>query len=167
MLTGSFASSFHGAPRSTQDIDVVISATLDQLRAFVALLPRQDYYVDQGAALAARREEGQFNVIDFATGWKVDLIIRKSRPFSYAEFERRSIVNFRGMPVAIATAEDVVIAKLEWAKLGESQRQIEDAAGILKIRFAELDKAYLEEWVRQLGLQAQWEAACRLAGVAA
>jgi hypothetical protein len=30
-----------------------------------------------------------FNVVDFATGWKVDLIIRKARPFSLKEFERR------------------------------------------------------------------------------
>jgi hypothetical protein len=60
-----------------------------------------------------------------------------------------------------------VIAKLEWAKLGESQRQIEDAAGILRIRAGELDRAYLHHWVRQLHLQGQWKAACRAARVVA
>ncbi len=167
MLTGSFASSFHGMPRATQDIDIVISPTPDQLRALVRLFPESEYYIDEDAALDAERRQSQFNVIDFATGWKIDLIIRKSRPFSREEFDRRSVVDFGGMRLAIATAEDVLIAKLEWAKLGRSQRQIEDAAGILRIRSGELDREYVHKWVRQLNLQEQWEEACRAAGGAA
>jgi hypothetical protein len=167
MLTGSFASAFHGVPRATQDIDMVISPTADQLRGLVRLLPTTDYYVDEDAALDAHRRQAQFNVVDFATGWKIDLIIRKSRPFSREEFDRRSVVDFHGLHLAIATAEDVVIAKLEWAKRAQSQRQVEDAAGILRIRSSELDRAYLQRWIRQLDLEEQWEAACRAAGVAA
>jgi hypothetical protein len=163
MLTGSFASSYHGAPRATQDIDVVVAATPAQLRALVALLPPTDYYVDEGAAMQAQRDEGQFNIIDLATGWKVDLIVRKARPFSLEEFERREVVDFQGMPLAIATIEDVLIAKLEWAKLGQSQRQIEDAARLLRIRADELDREYLARWIARLGLQEQWAAACRAA----
>jgi hypothetical protein len=164
MLTGSFASSYHGAPRATQDIDIVIAATPEQLRRLVALFPKQEYYVNEGAALEAYRTEGQFNVIDLSTGWKVDLIIRKSRPFSQEEFGRRYVVNLGGMPIAVATAEDVLIAKLEWAKLGNSQRQVEDAASILSIRSGELDREYLIQWVRQLQLDEQWRHACRVAG---
>jgi hypothetical protein len=33
MLTGSFASSYHGTPRATQDIDLVIAPKRAQLRA--------------------------------------------------------------------------------------------------------------------------------------
>lgn len=33
MLTGSFASSFHGAPRTTQDVDIVIAPTLGSLQS--------------------------------------------------------------------------------------------------------------------------------------
>lgn len=164
MLTGSFASSYHGAPRATQDIDMVISPTPDQLRSLVTLLPATEYYVDLDAALDAQRRQGRFNIIDLATGWKIDLIIRKSRPFSRAEFDRRSVVEFEGMHLSIATAEDVLIAKLEWAKLGDSQRQVEDAAGILRIRSQDLDRTYIENWVRQLKIEEQWDAACRAAG---
>ena len=164
MLTGSFASSYHGAPRATQDIDMVISPNPDQLRSLVTLLPATEYYVDLDAALDAQRRQGLFNIIDLATGWKIDLIIRKSRPFSRAEFDRRSVVEFEGMRLSIATAEDVLIAKLEWAKLGDSQRQVEDAAGILRIRSQDLDRTYIENWVRQLKIEEQWDAACRAAG---
>lgn len=165
MLTGSFASSYHGSPRSTQDIDIVIAPTAEQIRALVRLLPDREYYVDEDAALDAHQRQGQFNVIDIATGWKIDLIVQKTRPFSREEFDRRDFIEFQGMQLAIATAEDVLIAKLEWGKLGDSQRQVEDAAGILKIRAGQLNLDYVRGWVRDLGLQAQWDAACRAAGV--
>jgi len=163
MLTGSFASSYHGTPRATQDIDLVIQASPDQIRAFVAQLPSAEYYVDLAAALRALKSEGQFNVIDIATGWKIDLMSRKSRPFSQAEFDRRLAIELEGVPLYVATAEDVVVAKLEWAKRGGSERQIGDAAGILRIRAGELDRPHIERWVRELGLAAQWEAACAAA----
>ncbi len=165
MLTGSFASSYHGSPRSTQDIDIVISPTAHQIRTLLTLLPETEYYVDEDAAVDAQKRQGQFNVIDFATGWKVDLIMRKSRTFSRVEFERRSAIEFLGMTLNIATAEDVLLAKLEWAKKGESLRQVEDAVGILKIRLDRLDHDYIRHWVRELALGTQWEAACRSAGV--
>ena len=158
MLTGSFASSYYGVPRTTQDIDFVIAPTTDQLRSLAALLPETEYYFDLNAALDAQRREGLFNIIDLATGWKIDFIFRKSRPFSLEEFGRRLVVEFEGMRLSVATAEDVLIAKLEWAKRGESQRQIEDAAGILRIRSGNLDRKYIENWVRELKLEKQWEA---------
>lgn len=102
----------------------MVSATPEQLRSLVKALPATEYYVDIGAALEAERHEGQFNIVDLATGWKVDLIMRKSRPFSREEFDRRSEVDYHGVRLAIATAEDVLIAKLAWAKLGASERQV-------------------------------------------
>ncbi len=165
MLTGSFASSYHGIPRTTQDIDIVIAPTLEQIRAFITLLPENEYYADEDAAIEAQKHGGQFNVIDFATGWKVDLIARKARPFSRTEFDRRNSVDFQGIKLAIATAEDVLIAKLEWAKLGESQRQIEDAAGILRISGDGLDFEYLYRWIQALNLMDPWKAACKAAGI--
>jgi hypothetical protein len=167
MLTGSFASSYHGSPRATQDIDIVVAPDADQIRELVRILPDTQYYVSEATALDALERQGQFNIIDFATGWKVDLIIRKSRPFSLEEFERRRFVETQGIQLAIATAEDVLIAKLEWSKLGESQRQLDDAAAILRVRAGELDLEYIKVWVRSLELGAQWEAACRAAGTVA
>jgi hypothetical protein len=156
MLTGSFASSYHGAPRATQDIDLVIAPTSEQLRKLVALLPRDEFYFDESAAVEALQLEGQFNLIDLQTGWKVDLIIRKSRPFSREEFGRRRIAQVEGAEVPIATPEDVLIAKMEWARMSESSRQIEDAARMFRVRAAQMDRAYVERWVRELKLEAQW-----------
>ena len=163
MLTGSFASAYHGLPRATQDIDFVIAPTRDQLRAFISRLPSTEYYADEAAALEALDGESQFNLIDLRSGWKVDLICRRSRPFSRTEFDRRRRADLAGLPLFVATAEDVILAKLEWAKRGGSARQVEDAAGILRVRRGELDLEYLATWVEQLKLSAEWEAATRAA----
>ena len=88
MLVGSFASSMHGSPRTTQDIDIVIDPTPEALDRFVSALDPNTVYVSPSAADALARRS-QFNVIDLASGWKVDLVICKDRPFSRSEFRRR------------------------------------------------------------------------------
>jgi hypothetical protein len=107
-----------------------------------------------------------FNVIDLQGGWKVDCIIRKSRMFSRTEFDRRQAAQFLGLELAIATVEDVIVSKLEWAKRGGSQRQLEDVAELVRRRGSELDTGYLMRWIEALGLRQQWEAAERLAAQA-
>jgi hypothetical protein len=77
MLSGSFASAYYGSPRATQDIYLVIEATAVQLRAFVQLLPSEEYYADVDAALEAHKHESLFNVIDLASGWKIAILIRQ------------------------------------------------------------------------------------------
>ena len=164
MLTGSFASSYHGAPRATQDIDIVIAPDVEQIRAFIRMFPDTDYFADEDEALRAFKGRTLFNIVDFSTGWKIDLIIRKTRPFSLTEFGRREAVDFQGLRLFIAAAEDVILAKLEWAKRGASLRQIEDAAGILRAQAEHLDRAYLAHWVHELGLAGEWESANSMAG---
>ena len=159
MLTGSFASAVHGAPRATQDIDVVIAPSREQLLELVAHFPQSQYYVSAEAALEALEQSGQFNVIDLATGWKVDFIIRKPREFSQIEFDRRRRVALSGVELDVASAEDVVIAKLEWAKLGHSARQIEDVASVVRVQGDALDVEYIARWVTSLHLEDQWREA--------
>ncbi len=164
MLSGSFASAYYGAARSTQDVDIVIHVSSEQLRSFLSALPKTEYYAELDSALEGHRRQSMFNVIDMASGWKIDFIIRKSRPYSLEEFGRRQQVTLHGVPLFMTTAEDAVISKLEWAKLGQSQRQTEDVAAILRVRWKALDRAYLQKWIGELGLQTAWNDACRVAG---
>ncbi len=163
MVTGSFASSFHGQARSTQDIDIVISATADQLRALVAQFQSDDYYADIESALSALEHRSMFNIVELSSGWKVDLIMRKNRPFSLEEFSRRISIELPGTRMFLVSAEDLIIAKLEWAKEGTSLRQIEDVAGIIKTRRTKLDIGYIERWIGELSLEHEWIAASELA----
>ena len=159
MVAGSFASTYHGEPRTTHDIDVVIAPTLGGLRLLLQALPEDDYYVSEEAAMTALRGRGQFNVIDLETGWKVDLILQKSRPFSLMEMSRRRPGRVLGLDVMMASAEDTLVTKLEWSKLSGSERQLRDVAGILRVSGPELDTGYIERWVSELGLSELWERA--------
>ena len=156
MLTGSLASSMYGIPRATNDIDIVIAPERAQLLSLVQLFQRVGLMVHEQAAVLALNNRTQFNVIDFRHGWKVDLIIRKDREFSTSEFARKETHEVEGMRLTLAAPEDVLLAKLEWAKIGDSERQIDDAAGILKMQRETLDLAYIEHWVDVLDVRRQW-----------
>jgi len=109
MVTGSLASSFHGEPRTTRDVDLVIDPTPQALTAFVGRLPASEFSVDADAARVALQERSQFNIVEVETGWKVDFLVRKDRPFSVEEFERRMPAELLGHRAFIATAEDTIM----------------------------------------------------------
>jgi hypothetical protein len=156
MLVGSFASTIYGEPRSTRDIDIVIAPTEKSLAALIAALSPDDYYVSPEAAHEALRRGGMFNVIDHATGWKVDLIIRKDRPFSVEEFERRTVRQLFGLDLPVATVEDTILAKLEWAAAGESAQQLRDVEQMIAVVGKTLDLPYIERWADSLGVGEIW-----------
>lgn len=161
MVAGSFASTAHGLPRSTQYLDLIIDPpSAAELEALLASMPADQYYVDADTARDALRQRSMFNLIDLASGWKVDLILRKNRTFSRDEFARRTKMTVLGVPVFVASAEDTIVAKLEWSKQsGGSERQRRDVAGILANAGDALDRAYIERWVRDLSLDDEWKAA--------
>jgi len=144
---------------------MVIDPSAAQLRSLVRALAGTGAYVSREAAEEPFAHHSMFNVVDTTSGWKVDLIIRKRRPFSEVEFERRQSAEFEGCPLWVASVEDVMVAKLEWAKLGASARQLEDVAALLRVHSGRLDRAYLEHWIAALGLTAQWEQVGRGASV--
>jgi len=163
MLTGSLAGSYHGAPRATQDIDLVVEGSTAGLLRLAESLRRAGLYVSDEAVKEARETHGMFNAIDASTGWKVDFIIRKDRAFSRVEFESRQEIEFQGLRLNLACAEDMVVAKLEWARLGESERQLRDVAKILSVQGEDLDLPRIETWITELGLAEEWAKARQLA----
>ncbi len=156
MVVGSIAAAMHGRARSTMDVDIVIEPTAASLKAFVERLPDAAYYVSPEAAVDALKRRSQFNVLDLRSGWKVDLMIRKARPFSIEEFARRSARTSFGRTVVVASIEDVIVAKLEWARMGSSERQLEDCRALVGLAAAGLDVAYVERQVAALGVEAEW-----------
>jgi len=157
MITGSIAGAYHGLPRATQDIDVVIDPSTQTLQRFLAQFPEPDFYVSQEAATDALKHRAMFNIIELETGWKFDLIIRKNRAFSRAEFERRQPRPGTAQAIYVTSPEDLILAKLEWAKTGGSARQLEDVASILRIQGPTLDTSYIETWTKQLDIQDFWQ----------
>lgn len=149
MLTGSVVSTYYSEPRSTIDVDVVATATAANLLEFVRSLDRARFYVPSEETILS---DTQFNVIETGTGWKLDVMTRKDRPFSVIEFERRIKVTFLGISTYIATAEDVILSKLEWASMSGSERQLGDVRSIIDVQGKDLDFDYLRKWAAELSV---------------
>lgn len=151
MLAGSVGSSLHGRPRATQDVDIVIAPSMEQLHDFLASLG-DSYYVSREAADQALQHHTTFNIIDMESGWKADLIIRKPRAFSREEFDRRRRVDLFEHRFWVVSPEDVILSKLEWIKGRESEVQYADALGVAVVHYHSLDRRYLQKWATELGV---------------
>ncbi len=156
MVVGSHASGIHGQARTTQDVDIVIDPTPDQLDTFVKEFA-EDYYVSQEAAREALQRRSVFNVIELDSGWKADLIIKKQRPFSIEEFKRRQPMSVAGRSFPVASPEDVILAKLEWNRVTPSQRQLSDALAVAVMHRENLDRDYLKRWAKALDISESLE----------
>lgn len=157
MIGGSVASSIYGEPRTTRDVDIVIAVDDTSLRELFQRFDRDLVYIDEPTHDQPIRAGQMFNLLDLRGGWKVDLVVRKNRPFSVVEFGRRQQLNVLGVTAWVASVEDVILTKLEWAALSGSSRQIDDVRGIVAVQGEALDVAYLRNWADQLQLGASLE----------
>lgn len=155
-IGGSLASAIHGVFRATADVDIVADMRLQHAEPLTQAL-EPAFYVQADDIRDAIRGRSSFNLIHFETMFKVDIFVFKGRPFDKAQFERRAsqiVVTDSEHAAYFASAEDTVLAKLEWYRMGGevSDRQWNDILGILKAQAATLDIAYLRRWVSSLGV---------------
>lgn len=156
LVGGSLASSVHGEPRSTNDIDVVADLDTRDVSGLVEAL-RPDFYVSADAAREAVRGERSFNAIHVATAVKVDVYVAGKDAFNAERLQLRQRVQVSAEPLAelfVDTAEHSVLRKLEWYRRGGevSERQWRDVVAILRLQVDHLDRGRLEEWGGRLGV---------------
>ncbi len=152
VVCGSLSSSLHGNPRATNDADIIIAPTQDQLATLLKSL-KTGYYISDEAALEAMKNRSMFNIIDNELGWKADLIFRKDSPHQLSEFNRRIRAKLMGIDLWILSPEDVILSKLEWSKSDGSDLQFRDVFGVIKLQWDKLDWDYLQHWAKELGIE--------------
>lgn len=152
---GSVASSVHGSPRATNDVDLVVDLRLEHVGPLCASLGA-DYYAPAELLREAVVHASTANLIHLATGYKVDFFVCRRD-----EYGRGSLRRFLDRPLGpgqrsfhIATAEDIVLRKLEWYRDGGevSDRPWSDVLGVLRARGPQLDRSYLDRWAQHLGI---------------
>lgn len=154
LVGGSLASSLHGVPRSTHDVDLVADLDRSKVDALVARL-EQTFYIDRDMILDAIKRRSSFNIIHLETMLKVDIFVLKRTAHAEEEMRRAQARSFSEGELVIAAAEDIILEKLEWFRLGQevSDRQWTDVLGVLQIQGDVLDHDYLRRWASQLGLE--------------
>ena len=153
---GSVASSFHGAARSTMDVDLVCEFTVDQVKSFVASFD-ENFYVSESAIREAVRRKSCFNLIHLPTSFKVDVFVSRQRPFDLESMRRATpecLGRDRTVEVPIATAEDAIISKLEWyRKTNEtSERQWDYVFRLITLLGSTADIDYLRSAADSVGV---------------
>jgi hypothetical protein len=151
-IGGSVASSMFGVPRTTLDVYLVADLRHPQVAPLCAALIC-DYYVDEDTCRWAVDTRRSFNAIHQATMIKIDVFCAKDDALSRAELSRRIILDVGGRSVPVCSPEDIILQKLLWfVAAGGSERQWNDALGVVQTRRDELDRRYLDEHAQQLGL---------------
>jgi hypothetical protein len=157
MVTGSIVSSLQGEPRSTHDVDIVVSIKESSIPAMIKAFPPPQYYLDATSIKEAIDHKSMFNLIDTIEGDKTDFWILTDQPFDKSRFERKYEENVFGFKMKISKPEDTILVKLRWAKLsGGSEKQFTDALRVYEVQYEILDLIYLQNWVNQLQVNELW-----------
>jgi len=158
---GSLASSVHGIPRATRDVDLVADLGPEHVDALVRELG-SEFYADRGMILDALERARPFNLIHFASAYKFDIFPMRGDEFAEEEFGRREIRQVplldESFSLPVASAEDIVLSKLRWFRRGGeiSERQWADARGVVEAQRDRLDINYLRRWAKSLPSKTCW-----------
>lgn len=157
LIGGSLASAVYGVVRATMDADLVADIRLAQIPALVSAL-EGEFYIDAEMIRDAIAHTSSFNLIHLETMFKVDVFLLKQRPFDLNQMKRRISQGMGNVPeewAYFSTAEDIILAKLEWYRAGgeTSERQWRDILGVLNLQSDRLDFQYLQNWADKLGIQ--------------
>lgn len=156
IVGGSVASSVHGIPRATQDVDLVAELRRGHAVPFAKSL-EADFYVDVDAIIDAVVRRSSFNLVELDSMTKVDIFVPRGDALSAAQIRRRQLIQVGESPaetLPVLSPEDVILQKLRWYAMGEqtSERQWRDVLGVLKVRVGALDEAYMREQASGAGI---------------
>ena len=158
MITGSIASSLHGEPRLTHDVDIVVAIESSDAEVLLKAFQPPDFYLSAESIREAIQNRGMFNLIDVDGGEKVDFWLLTNEPFDQSRFSRRQQQPAEGTQINVSTPEDTILAKLRWAELsGGSEKQFRDALRVYEVQRSALDIYYLNDWAARLGVEPLWQ----------
>ena len=159
-VTGSIATIAYGEPRFTNDIDIVVQMQPDQVDALCTAFPEPEFYCAKAAVEQAVRLQHQFNILHPESGLKVDVMMASDSAFDTARFSRgRRIKTAPDHEAWFASPEDVILKKLVYYREGGSDKHLRDIVGVLKVQADQVDRNYVGDWAKRLGVEEEWQAA--------
>lgn len=155
MITGAWSVIFYGRPRASHDIDFVVELHQENLNKIMDVFGQlpEEFLVQAESIPEAVAKKSIFQVLHLPTMLKLDFWILTDEEFDKSRFQRKKMVKILGQSMEIASAEDTILQKLRWYKMGKIEKHLVDAAFVYQIQQKNLDKTYLELWVKKLKLE--------------
>jgi len=152
-ITGGFAISVWGNPRSTADIDIVVELMEKNIRPLTkrVLSIDKNFYVDEEMVKDAVVHKSEFNFIDPDSGLKVDFFVMDNTPYNKLKIKRAILRDLYGAKAFFVSPEDLILSKLIWSKETYSQKQHDDIKTVLRNSKIKLDFKYLKTWAEKHG----------------
>lgn len=148
-LSGSMALSFYITPRMTRDLDIVIKLKYSEVNRFLGVI-KHDFLVDEISFLESYKKNFMVNIFEENSFFKIDLIFSKNSDYENIVFSRIKKFFLDEIEVNVISVEDLIIAKLDWAKDSYSEMQLNDVRNLMSLKY---DEAYLNLWIEKNNLK--------------
>lgn len=149
MIVGGFATSYHNRSRTTNDIDIIVQIYPESVDDIIKHFPEWLHVVHDMKALFEAR--GVFNITDWQTGVRFDIMAYKDSDYNWTAFKRRTRETFLDREVYLCAIEDLIIGKLKWYDISKSEKQLSDLMYLMKS--SDIDWNYLKNWIDRLNLE--------------
>jgi hypothetical protein len=156
-VTGSMASTRYAEYRSTNDVDILADIPEHRIREFIGYFPSDEFYVSEDAMRSAIANRGQFNIIHPTSGLKMDVILPGNEAHDRSQFVRARRLGDPSVGAMFVAPEDLILKKMWFYQMGESDKHLRDIASILKVQKETVDRQFISQWAQRLGLTEIWE----------
>lgn len=155
-IGGSLASAVHGTIRATMDADLIVDLRVEHIQDLTTRLEAA-FFIDPPAIVNALKHNTSINLIHKDTMFRIDIFPLAQSPFEHNQMQRRELLSLSKRPqdhAYFTTAEDIILAKLNWFRMGgeTSEQQWRDVLGVIRVQDEALDQAYLQLWAKRLDL---------------
>jgi len=150
VIVGGVAVMYHGVPRTTVDIDIIMQIEDEQIPAFAEFLN------SRGFSSSATDIKAAFVENSHSTSFFKNSLLRLDIQGVNSAFDRMTLdraieVNLLGTLVKIGSIEDTFVNKI----LFQGEQDLRDALGILKRHSKSLDFEYIRSTSMMLGISKQ------------
>jgi hypothetical protein len=162
LVSGSVAAMMYGEPRVTHDVDLIVFLRADDVSRLIKIFPAPEFYLPPADVILAemsRERRGHFNIIHADSGLKADFYLANRDELHAWAFRNMKQYSIGENTVKLAPPEYVIVRKLEYFREGGSEKHLRDIRAMLAVSGGQLDRAALDEMIRERGLKTEWSKA--------
>jgi len=149
MIVGGFAASYHNRSRTTNDIDFVVQIYPASVKEILKHFPEWVSVTKEMTELF--EQNGMFNITDWGTGIRFDIMAYKDSDYNWAAFQRRKKEVFFEREVYLCAVEDLIIGKLQLYNISKSEKQLSDLMYL--VESPDINWDYLNNWIERLNIR--------------